>query len=116
MSLKPENEIVISEEKVASLFKKVNIRKAAGPDAICGRTLRPCADQLSEVFTVLFQICAECGYLPQIWKTSTIIPVPKSNHPRDFNDFRPYISCDEQILKNKVLSLIDGEHFIADLL
>lgn len=114
MSLKPENGIAIAERKVASLFKKVNIRKAAGPDGICGRTLRHCADQLSEVFTVLFQMCAGSGYLPQLWKTSTIIPVPKINHPIDFNHFRPVALTSlvmknfEKILKENVVSLIDG--------
>lgn len=96
------------------LCSRVNIRKAAGPDGICGHTLRHCADQLSEVFTVLFQMCAGSGYLPQLWKTSTIIPVPKINHPRDFNDFRPVALTSlvmknfEKILKGNVVSLIDG--------
>ena len=88
MSLKAENGIAIVGRKVASLFKEVNIRKSAGPDGICGCTLRHSADQLSEEFIVLFQMCAGSGYLPQLWKTSTIIPVPKINHPIDFNDFR----------------------------
>ena len=74
----PQNDIVISQECVTALFKRVNIRKAAGPDAICGRISRYCADQLSEVFTKLFQMCAELGQIPTIWKTSTIIPIPKS--------------------------------------
>ena len=37
----------------------VNIRKSAGLCAICGRTLRYCAEQLSEAFPKLFQLCAE---------------------------------------------------------
>ncbi len=81
--------LVVAQETVTTLFSKVNIRKAAGPDLICGRTLRHCAVQLSVVFTKLFQWCADSGHIPSIWKTSTIIPVPKSNRPRDLNDFRP---------------------------
>ena len=39
-SLVPHNDIVITQEQVTTLFKGVNIRKAAGPDAVCGCTLR----------------------------------------------------------------------------
>ncbi len=35
----PRGNIVISQEQVVTLFKRTNIRKAAGPDAICGRAL-----------------------------------------------------------------------------
>ena len=52
--MKPENGITIAEKEFASLFKMVNIRKAAGPNGICGRTSCHCADHLIEVFTVLF--------------------------------------------------------------
>lgn len=67
----PHNYITVSQSN--SPVKKLKIRKAAGPDAICGCTLHFCADQFSEVFTKLFQICAKMGQTPSIWKTSTII-------------------------------------------
>lgn len=89
LSLSPQNDIVITQENVTNLLKRVNIRKAAGPDSICGRTVRHCADQLSEVFTSLFLMCVESGQIPTIWKTSTIIPVPKISNPRELNEFRP---------------------------
>ena len=88
-SLVPHNDIVIAQELVTTLFKRVNIMKAAGPDAVCGRTLRYCADQLSVVFTPLFNMCAKKGHIPQIWKRSTIIPVAKSKNPQELKDFRP---------------------------
>lgn len=84
MSLKPENGIAIAERKVASLFKKVNIRKAAGPDGICGRTLRHCADQLSEVFTVLFQMCAGSGVPPPIMEDVHYYPSAKDKSSNRF--------------------------------
>lgn len=74
-SLKPLNAIVNAQEHVTTLFKTVKFRKADSPGAICGRTLHYCADQLSWVFTRLFQSCADLGQIPTIWKTSTIRPV-----------------------------------------
>ena len=37
-------------------FKRVNPRKAAGPDGIPSRVLRACADQLAGVFTDIFNL------------------------------------------------------------
>lgn len=53
-----QEDIVICWEWVSSLFKRVKIGKVADRDAICGRILRNCADQLSVVFSTLFQMCA----------------------------------------------------------
>ncbi|KAK1798962.1 hypothetical protein P4O66_007231, partial [Electrophorus voltai] len=39
--------LVITESDVRRVFKRVNTRKAMGPDGICGRVLKACADQLA---------------------------------------------------------------------
>ncbi len=43
--------ITVSEDEVRRELRRVNIRKAAGPDGITGRVLRSCADQLAGLFT-----------------------------------------------------------------
>lgn len=70
--------IVITQECVTALFKRVNMWKAAGLDAISGCTLHHFAAQFSVVFATLFHMCAELGQIPTFWKTSTVIPIPKS--------------------------------------
>ncbi len=42
--------ITFSEDDVRRELKRVNVRKAAGPDGITGRILRSCADQLAGLF------------------------------------------------------------------
>ncbi len=37
----------VSEDDVRRELRRVNVRKAAGPDGITGRVLRSCADQLA---------------------------------------------------------------------
>ena len=114
-SLSPQNDVVISQENVTNLLKRVNICKAAGPDSICGRTLCHHADQLSEVFSLLFQMCVDSGQIPTVWKTSTIIPVPKVCNPRVLNEFMPVALTSlvmkvlEKILKDEIVSLINGK-------
>ncbi|KAK0133040.1 hypothetical protein N1851_031599 [Merluccius polli] len=44
----------IHERDVNKLFKRQNPRKAAGPDSVSPSTLKHCADQLSPVFTDIF--------------------------------------------------------------
>ncbi len=46
--------ITLSEDEVRRELKRVNVRKAAGPDGITGRVLRSCADQLAGLFTSIF--------------------------------------------------------------
>lgn len=65
-SLEPCNEIVISQGCVTALFKKVKLRKTAGPDSICRHTLHHCADQLSGAFSRLFQMCVGLGQITAI--------------------------------------------------
>ncbi len=45
--------ITLSEDEVRRELKRVNVRKAAGPDGITGRVLRSCADQLAGLFTFM---------------------------------------------------------------
>ncbi|KAK1797595.1 hypothetical protein P4O66_000787 [Electrophorus voltai] len=48
--------LIITESDVRRVFKRVNTRKAAGPNGICGRVLKACADQLAPVFTDIFNL------------------------------------------------------------
>lgn len=79
----------ILEGDVNSLFKRQNPRKAAGPDGVTPSTPKHCADQLSAVFTDIFNISLETCYVPACFKSSTIIPVPKKSKITGLNDYRP---------------------------
>ncbi len=81
--------ITVSEDKVRRALKRVNIRKAAGPDGITGRVLRSCADQLAGLFTSIFNESLATSVVPTSFKKSIIIPVPKNNYPSCLNDYRP---------------------------
>ena len=113
-SLVSANDMVMSQE-CECLLRKVKIRKAAGPGAVCGRTLRYCADQLSGVFTKLFQRCLNSGQIPTVWKTSTIIPIPKVKNSRELKGFRSValtslvMKIFERILKDMNLGMIDDK-------
>ncbi len=66
----------VSEDEVRRELRRVNVRKAAGPDGITGRVLRSCADQLAGLFTSIFNESLATSLVPTSFKKSVTIPVP----------------------------------------
>ncbi len=101
----------VSEDEVRRELRRVNVRKAAGPDGITGRVLRSCADQLAGLFTSIFNESLATSVVPTSFKKSVIIPVPKSK-PSCLNDYRPValtstvMKVFERLLKKHICSSI----------
>ena len=101
---------------VEPLFKKINPRKACGPDNICGRVLRHCAAELSIIFSQLFSWSLRDSVVPSLWKTSIICPVPKNRSPSELNDYRPValtsivMKCFEKLVLKRLLSQTHLQH------
>ena len=68
----------IDHKDVVKLFAGLHVRKASGPDNISPLILKNCADQLAGVYKNLFEACVRTKPSTCIWKTATIIPVPKN--------------------------------------
>ncbi len=104
--------ITMSEDEVRRELKRVNVRKAAGPDGITGRVLRSCADQLVGLFTSIFNESLATSVVPTSFKKSVNIPVPKNNKPSCLNDYRPValtsivMKVFERLVKNHICSSI----------
>lgn len=106
-SLQP---IIVSEQLVTSILRRVNPNKAAGPDRLRGRVLKECHIQLSGVLTRLFQLLLDSGTVPERWKESTIIPLPKKARPKDLQDYRPVAltsilcKCMERVVADQLVA------------
>ncbi len=104
--------ITVSEDEVRRELRRVNIRKATGPDGITGRVLRSCADQLAGLFTSIFNESLATSVIPTSFKKSVIIPVPKNSKPSCLNDYRPValtstvMKVFERLLKKHICSSI----------
>ena len=100
----PGSPVIISEEEVRGLFMKLNARSASGPDGISCKTLKTCCDSLAYVFKILFERSLQEGHIPRIWRSSSIIPVPKRKVVSQLNDYRPValtsvpMKCAEKII------------------
>ena len=97
---------------MSKTFKRVNPRKAAGPDGIPSRALRACADQLACVFTDIFNQSLYQSAVPTCFKRATIVPVPKKAKVTELNDYRPValnsviMKCYERLFKDHNTSTI----------
>ena len=80
--------IEITNADVYKHFKSLNPRKSKGPDGVSPKVLRICSQQLSPVYTTIFQQCVK-QHIPGIWKTAIVVPVPKKRAPKELNDYRP---------------------------
>ncbi|KAK7913293.1 hypothetical protein WMY93_013504 [Mugilogobius chulae] len=53
------------------------------------RLLKSCADELCGVMGHVFNMSLKLRVVPQLWKTSCVVPVPKTPHAKDLSSFRP---------------------------
>ncbi|KAM8833028.1 putative RNA-directed DNA polymerase from transposon BS [Synchiropus picturatus] len=79
----------IMEQDVRTQFRRLNLRKAAGPDRVSPAILKHCAAELAPVFTDIFNASLVSCHVPACFKSSTIIPVPKKARVTGLNDYRP---------------------------
>lgn len=102
--------LVLSEHYVRGALKRVDTRKAAGPDGISGQVLKTCADLLAPVFTTIINLSLAQSVVPTCFKRSTIVPVPKNASPACLNDYRPValtsvvMKCFERLVKDYICS------------
>lgn len=71
------------------MLRRVNPRKAAGPDGVPGKVLRNCAGQLAGVFTDTFNLSLSLSSVPRCLKSAIIVPVPKKTNITSLNNYRP---------------------------
>ena len=74
---------------VSETFKRVNPRKAVGPDGIPSRVLRACADQLAGVFMDIFNLSLSQSAVPTFFKMATSVPVPNNAKVTELNYYCP---------------------------
>lgn len=75
-------------DQVRSTFKKLNHRKAIEPDNLNAFILNIFADELAPVWRPVFQSSEDTPVIPEVWKTSYIIPLPKKAGAEELGDYR----------------------------
>lgn len=71
-----------------------------------------CCEQLAGVFTNIFNMSLTHSTVPHIFKSATIVPVPKHSTAKELNDFRPVAltpiiaKCFEKLVLSKLKSCL----------
>ena len=63
--------------------------KANGPDGFSAQMLKGTAHSIAPSLTKLFNISISQGRFPECWKTSSVVPIPKSANRSEATDYRP---------------------------
>ncbi len=75
-------------DRVRRTFKKLNHRKAIGPDNLNAFILNIFADELAPLWQAVFQSSEDTPVIPEVWKTSYVIPLPKKAGAEELGDYR----------------------------
>ena len=81
--------VLCSEEEVAQLLQSIDVSKSNGPDKISGRMLKATALSIAPSITKLFNLSIKLGCVPQTWKLSNVVPIPKSGNRTSPTNYRP---------------------------
>nr|CAH7760650.1 unnamed protein product [Callosobruchus chinensis] len=76
------------EQEILSVLKQIK-SNACGSDGITVEMLKLSFPVIGKYITHLLNICIEKNYFPLCWKEAIVIPIPKTNDPKDFSDLRP---------------------------
>jgi len=69
--------LVLQQHHVSSTLRRINTKKAAGPDKVSVQVLKLCPHQLAGVFMDIFNLSLQLASVPACLKSSIIVPVQK---------------------------------------
>ncbi|XP_062906229.1 uncharacterized protein LOC134347753 [Mobula hypostoma] len=105
----------VSEPNVRLSLKRVNPRKAKGPNGVPGKALKTCANQRAGILKDTFNLSLPQAEVPTCFKRATIIPVPKKNNVGCLNDYRPVLltstvmKCFERLVMTRLNSCLSKD-------
>ena len=106
--------LVITPDEVILLFRKTKPHSASGPDVISAWMLRTFAEEAASSIASLFNLSLSLGKLPNDWKCSNIVPIPKETNKSNVRFYRPIslLPIISKTLECHVYSLL-SEHLAA---
>ena len=78
------HKIIINRSGLLKLLVNINVNKADGPDGVPGRLLKICANELVDIYQLLFQTSIDQG-----WKESNVVPLFKKGDKNKAENYRP---------------------------
>ena len=109
--------LLCSEETILSLI--ADLPTKTGPDSISSYILKSTASSIASPRSHIFNLSISSGLFPLTWKSSHIVPIPKSSPPSTSpSDFRPIslLSLVSKLLEKHVHSILLDFCFQQDLI
>ena len=113
--------IIISEKGVHALLQNLKENKATGPDEISAKFLKTFADELTPLYTFLFQASLDQGQVPMDWKSAYITPIYKKGDKTSAENYRPVsltsISCKllEHVICTNIMKHMELHGLLTDV-
>ena len=82
----------ISLVEVEQALSQINIHKSPGPDDLPNWFLRDFAPFLSVPLCAIYNASVQQGFVPMVWKSAEVVPIPKVSPPRDLSSDLRHIS------------------------
>lgn len=106
--------VVIDPKQVQTVFRNVCNKKSMGPDGLPASLLKCCSAELTDAWCPIFQKSIQSQKVPELWKKSIVIPIPKVSCPIVNKDFRPVsltctvMKCFEKVIVNMIKPVISS--------
>ena len=110
--------LIIDEEKLRKQIRKINPKKAAGPDDITSKELSILQDDVMEGIKVVFNKSIACNQYPSIWKLAKVKSAFKNGEKIESPNYRPLsmLSIPGKLFEGQACDNIDKHVTIHNLL
>lgn len=85
----PTHLSIFEVDTLVSHIKRLPTRKAPGPDHIKAEMLKSLVTEIAPVLSLLFTICYQWSYTPDLWRQAQVFPIYKKGDVSDPGNFRP---------------------------
>src|SRR5688572_17243554 len=83
------NEVyTISSEEIKTVVNELPKGKACGSDNIAAELLQSMGEKGIKIMSRLIKKIYQSGHIPEDFRKSTFVPVPKVNRAQEYRDFR----------------------------
>ena len=112
-------ELLCSENGIRHLISKLPSKTASGPDGISSWMLKATSASIASPLCHIFNLSISTGLVPLGWKSSFIVPVPKSSPPSDSpSNYRPIslLCLISKLLEKHIHSILSDFCMSRDLI